>query len=174
MDTTLLSIVIAVLGIFSSTVVGILAYNLSKQSQRATNQKAIGDLYSEMMDFRVEHPEVMKLSNGWNEHCFTMIYRQSTKTERQWAIYYTYVELCLNFCNTVLYGYKTRALDDIAYKRHYEPLVRLILTEHYPFISNALDGSYLSNLIREYILSVEKNGWNWLVKRKALIGVNSG
>jgi len=174
MDTTLLSIVIAVLGILSTTIVGILAYNLSKQSQRATNQKAIGDLYSEMMKFRVEHPEVMKLSNQWSEVCFAMIYRQATKTERQWAIYYTYVELCLNFCNTVLYGHKTRVLDDIAYKRHYEPLVRLILTEHYPFVLSALNGSYLSSLIREYILLVERNGWNWLAKRNSLIGVNNG
>ena len=87
MDTTILSIVIAILGILSSTAVGVLAYHLSKQSQWASNQKAIGDLYSRMMDFRTEHPEVMKLSNDWNDDCFAMIYRQATKTERQWAIY---------------------------------------------------------------------------------------
>ncbi len=172
MDTTFLSIAVAVLSILASTVVGVMAYNLSRQSQRASNQRAIGDLYAKMMDFRAVHPEVMKLSNKWNVNCFAALYRQATETERQWAIYYTYMELCLDFCNTVLYGHKTGALDRLAYEGHYEPLLRLILTENYPFISSSLSGSYMSELMREYLHSVETAGWNWIEKRKSLVGIS--
>ncbi len=172
-DTTLLSIVIAIVGVISSTAVGFLAYNLSRQSQHATIHRAIGDVYSKMVDFRVEHPDVLKLSSKWNTSCFELLYRQQTKADRQWGIYYTYVELCLDFCNMVLYGRKARALDRLSYEEHYEPLVRMILTEHYPFVLDAMSGAYLSKMIREYIVAAEKNGWGWLEKRKLLTGTTS-
>src|SRR5512135_1431959 len=103
-----LSIYIAVMGIIISGLLAYLSYSLNRQSQRATMQRSIADLYDKMVKYRAEHPEVMKLCLLWNSDSFDAIYRQHSAEDIQWVIYYTYVELVSGFLNAVLYGRKIK------------------------------------------------------------------
>jgi hypothetical protein len=170
MNLNWLSIAVALTGVLSSGVVGYLAFSLSKQNQRSSVQRSIEDLYEHLMEFRSLHPEVLKLSSQWSVDCFARVYRQSNAGDRQWALYYTYAELSLGFCNSVLYGRKVRALDRAVFNGYYQPLLKMVLTEHYPFLASALDGPYISRLVRDFVRELEKAGWNWTQRRSALIG----
>jgi hypothetical protein len=166
-----LSTIIAVTGVLTSGLLAYLAYSLNRQSQRASIHRSLGNMYEELMRFRVEHPEVMRLSSDWNDDCFHAIYHQKTKTDRFWVVYYSFAELICDFSNTVLYGWDSHSLDKCAYKNHYEPLVRLLLTEHYPFIKTTIDGPYLSTLIKKFVREEARRGWNWEQHRKDLVGI---
>ena len=156
-----LSFLVAVVGVTSSALLAYLAYSLNRQSQRATLHRSIGDLYATLMKFRADHPEVMGLCDKWKIECFDFVYRQKTKKDQSWMLYYTYAELVVSFCNSVLYGRKSRLLDRLAYNQHYKPLVKMLITEHYQFISSITKAPYLSELIREFMQEQEREGWDW-------------
>jgi len=82
-------------------------------------QRSIEDVYDKMVNYRAEHPEVMKLCYRWNNDSFDAIYRQRNAEEVQWVTYYNYVELVSGFLNAVLYGRKIKLLDQHAYEGHY-------------------------------------------------------
>jgi hypothetical protein len=166
-----LAILIAFLGVITSSLIGYLVYLSNRQVQRAEMQREIGHLYDKLMDFREQHPEVLALSRGWGETCFGAIYRQKSAKDKQWAIYYTYVELCISFCNTVIYGHKLGFLNKVSYQQHYKLLVKLLLAEHYPFITSILNGKYLSPHIQDFLNEGEKDGWNWKVMHLELSGI---
>ncbi len=168
--STWLSTIIAITGVLTSGLLAYLAYSLNRQSQRASIHRSLGSLYEELMRFRVEHPEVMKLSSDWNDDCFRAIYHPKTKTDHLWVVYYSFAELICDFSNTVLYGWASHVLDKAAYRNHYEPLVRLLLTEHYPFIKTTIEGPYLSTLIKNFVSAEANRGWNWEQHRRTLIG----
>ena len=161
MSLETLSILVAVTGVFTSAFLAYLAYSLNRQSQRTALHRSIGDLYGTLMKYRADYPEVMGLCNKWTPKCFDYIYRQKTKQDRLWVNYYTYAELVVSFCNTVLYGRKARLLDNVAYDHHYKLLVKMLINEHHPFISNVMNGPYLSDLIKEFMRTMEKEGWDW-------------
>jgi len=165
-----LAILVAFLGVITSSVIGYLVFLSNRQAQRAEMQREIGHLYDKLMDFRERHPEVMALSRNWEETCFSAIYRQKSTKDKQWAIYYTYVELCISFCNTVIYAHKLGFLNEVSYEQHYRLLVKLLLTEHYPFLSSILNGKYLSPHIEGFLKEGEKDGWNWRVMHQELSG----
>ncbi len=172
MPTESLSLVIALTGILTSAFLALLAYTLNRQSQRTAIHRSIGDLYEKLMDFRAAHPEVMSLAGVWNDTRFNAMYFQPFPKDQKWVVYYSFAELMLSFSNTVIYGRKSRALDKYAYEKHYKPLIRLLLTEHYPFIQSVRDGAYLSPLIKEFLAESEKEGWNWQERREILTGDN--
>jgi hypothetical protein len=168
--TEWLALIVALLGVPSSGVIGYLVYALTSQSQRAEIQRQVGFLYDKLMDFRAEHPEVLVLARNWNEACFAAIYRQTSEEDKRWALYLTYAELCCGFSNVVLYGDSLRLLGKRAYEKQYEPLVRLILTEHYPYIASAVQGPYLSTFIKDFVIDAERKGWDWQQRHKMLPG----
>jgi hypothetical protein len=169
MSTEMLSIVIASAGVLTSAFLALLAYTLNRQSQRTAIHRSIGDLYEKLMEFRSAHPEVMKLAGLWDDSCFNSMYSQNSKKEQRWVTYYSFAELVLGFSNTVLYGWKSRALDKYAYENHYKHLIRLLLTEHYPFILTVKDGPYLSPLIKKFVSESEREGWDWQSRRRVLV-----
>ena len=165
-----LSIYIAVIGTMISGILAYLSYSLNRQSQRASMQRSIEDLYDEMVGYRSEHPEVMKLCYRWNGNSFDALYRQRNAEEVQWVVYYNYAELVSGFLNAVLYGRKNRLLDQCAFEGHYKPLVKLFVTENYPYFLSISDAPYLSSFIREFIRDLSSEGWDFSEKHKELIG----
>jgi hypothetical protein len=165
-----LSIATAFFGTLISAMVTILAYLLNRQSRRAETQREIGQYYNKLMDFRADHPVVFSLSRKWKEDCFYSVYNQEYDEKNQWVLYYTYAEICLGFVNAVLYGHYSRLLDRHAYENHYKKLVKLILTEHYPFITTIMHGKYLSPYIITFVREEENDGWNWMEMHNALPG----
>ena len=71
-----LSIYIAIIGTIISALLAYLSYSLNRQSQRASMQRSIEDLYDGMIKYRAAHPEVMKLCDRWNNDRFAAVYRQ--------------------------------------------------------------------------------------------------
>jgi hypothetical protein len=168
-----LSIYIAVIGTIISALLAYLSYSLNRQSQRASMQRSIADLYDGMVKYRTTHPEVMKLCDRWNAACFDAIYRQRDADEVQWVIYYSYVELVSGFMNAVLYGRVNKLLDRHAYEGHYKPLVKLLVTEHYLYFLSILQGPYLSSFIKDFIFELKEEGWDLAEKHGRLIGTVS-
>ena len=168
-----LTIYIAIIGTIISALLAYLSNSLNRQSQRASMQRSIEDLYDGMIKYRTAHPEVMKLCHRWNDDCFEAVYRQRDAEEVQWVIYYNYVELVSGFLNAVLYGRKNKLLDRHAYEGHYKPLVKLLLAEDYPYFLSVLQGPYLSSFINEFIHDLKGEGWDLAEKHKKLIGTVS-
>jgi hypothetical protein len=168
-----LSIYIAIIGTVISALLAYLSYSLNRQSQRASMQRSIEDIYDKMVDYRAEHPEVMKLCYRWNSDSFNAIYRQRNVKDVQWVNYYNYVELVSGFLNAVLYGRKIRLLDRHAYEGHYEPLVKLLVTENYPYFSSIMDYPYLSSFIKEFMSDLKNEDWDFTEKHNRLIGAVS-
>ncbi|MCP4590352.1 MAG: hypothetical protein GY842_06395, partial [bacterium] len=134
---------VSILGAVASATFAFLTLSLNKQVRRAEAHRGINSLYDKLMDYRTSNPKVLGLSRGWRREYFTSIYEQKTGQDREWAIYYTYVELCLGFCNVVLYNWHQRLLDRQAYEDHFKPLIKLIMTEHHPILRDLLrDGKY--------------------------------
>jgi hypothetical protein len=168
-----LSIYIAIIGTVISALLAYLSYSLNRQSQRASMQRSIEDIYDKMVNYRAEHPEVMKLCYRWNDGSFDAIYRQRNAEEVQWVTYYNYVELVSGFLNAVLYGRKIRLLDQHAYEGHYKPLVKLLVTENYPYFLSIMDYPYLSSFIKEFMSDLKSEGWDFTEKHKRLMGAVS-
>ena len=164
-----LTLLVGLSGVLSSVVIAVLAYSLNRQAQRAQTERAVSESYNLLMNFRSDYPEVLKLGRLWTVGCFSAIYRQATQEEKLWVSYYTYAELCLSFVNAVLYGWKSHLLDRDAYEGQYKPLIKLVLTEHDPFIRTMLpEGKYVSSYIKEFRVHLESEGWDWKTMHLAL------
>jgi hypothetical protein len=64
-------------------------------------------------------------------------------------------------------------LDQHAYEGHYKPLVKLLVTENYPYFLSVLDYPYLSSFIKEFIRDLKGEGWDFTEKHKRLMGAVS-
>ncbi len=127
-----------------------------------SNREArIEDLYDRLMDYRLKHPEVFRLSRGWTPECLTKIYTQVDEVEKDWAIYVGYVELCISYCNVVLYAQRRRQLDADVYASHHQPLVKMLITEHFPIMHQFSQQGFASTAIADFIVRERKLGWNW-------------
>ena len=138
-STTLLTVVFSVVGLILTIV------NTWAQAERQA-----GSLYDQMVRFRIEHPEIMSLSRRWQPGFFEKVYSQERPDAESasWILYYSYVELCLSYCNTVLASWWR--FPPASYRHHHRPLVILTLTEHNPIIEDLMNGPYLSNQIRQF------------------------
>jgi hypothetical protein len=152
----------------TSFVAAILAYRVSRQSQRSESQQEVGRLYEKMMDFRASHPEVLALSRRWTESCFVAVYNQKSEQDKQWAVYYTYAELCTAFVNSVIFAREAGLIDKRAFDKQYRNLVKLLLTEHYPYVSTILHGKYVSSYVLAFLKELETAGWNWAAMHEQL------
>ena len=153
LSTEWLALAIAMLGVASSGLIALLVYRSSRQQSHANLQREIGNLYDKVTTFRETHIEVMVLSRHWTDSCFEAIYRQESSEDKAWALYYAYVELCIGFVNSVLYGRHIGLLDEPAVNNQFKHLINLILTENYPFVASAAKGVYLSPFVRGSWLS---------------------
>lgn len=124
-------------------------------------ESRIEDLYDRLMDYRLKHPEVLKLSRRWERECLTKIYSQSNEDERAWAIYFGYVELCISYCNVTLFARKRSQLDPEVYRTQHEPLVKLLISEHFPIMQQLTQEGFASSIIAEFIVEMRKRGWEW-------------
>lgn len=131
-------------------------------SQRAQSQLDISTKYDRMVDYRLEHPEVLSLARHWRRECWDAVYDQKSDADRQWAYYYGYIELCVTYCNAVLHSKAKGFLDPDVYEYEHEPLIRLLLVEHYPILSEiARPGGYVTKYLVDHIQRLRKRDWDW-------------
>lgn len=165
---------VSVVGAVSSGVFALASLLMTRRMQRAEIHREISALYDRLMDIRLANPDVLELSRRWTHEKLSSIYRQHSAEDREWARYYTYVELCLGFCNAVLNARSRGLLSRDAYLGQYEPLVRLLLTEHYPIVRDlqAVGGKFLSAQVKAHWRELENDGWVWRAEHDALTGTN--
>ncbi len=135
---------------------------------RSQAHREASSLYQQMVKLRLENPEILKLSRQWTPANWQRVYEQSRPDDRPWVVYYSYVELCLDYCSTVLSA--RHRLSRGAYKDHHKRLVKLLLTEHNPIIEDLLEeDKYISNHIMWFRKKLERDGWSWRDEHAALL-----
>ncbi len=163
----------AIIGAIVSIIGAIISITFGIISMRVQSEKRVGDLYDQMVKFRNEHPEVLRLSRHWTSEHWARVYSQLASTDTQWVTYYCFLELCLSYCNAVLYS--KRRLGKSSYENYHKPLVKLLLTEHNLIIEDLLkDGKYISPYIKQFRKDLENEGWNWHEQHEALTNECSG
>jgi hypothetical protein len=166
-----LATAVAWISLVSSAIIGYLAYSLNRQAQRSQTQQSVGDLYSKLIDYRSAHPEVMPLRRQWEPRCFDALYHSTSDQDRQWILYYTYAEVCISFCNAVLSARQSHLLNRHAYEGQYKPLVKLLMTEHAPFVASLLSsGKYISVYMQAFYQELINEGWDWDKMHAELVG----
>jgi len=149
-------------GAVIAAVVAIVGLAITVVTTWAQAEKEAGDLYDQMVRLRVEHPEVMALSRRWVPGTFARVYGERREPEASWVVYYSYVELCLAYCNAVLVARRGWRMNRSSFNVHHKPLLKLILTEHNPIIEELLkEGKYTSRYISEFRAQLTAEGWNW-------------
>jgi len=157
-DVALIAAVISLV----SLMLGIFNWRQTRHAFMASTEARIEDLYDRLMDYRLKHPEVFRLSRRWTPECLTKIYRQCDEEDRSWAIYIGYVELCISYCNAALVGRKRGRLSKEIYRSQYEPLMKLLITEHFSVIQQLTrEGGFVSSGLSEFIKEQRRQGWNW-------------
>lgn len=153
---------------------GIINFRLARSIKQAEVRIRINQQYDRLIEFRTSHPEVLKLSGLWTSSSLTKIYKQSSCDDLQWAIYYSYVELCLSFCNSALNGLKRGLYDQEAFEDHFKRLVRLVLTENEPFVSELINQKgFVPRSVLEFFRAEKEAGWNWKEEHKRMVRLNS-
>ena len=115
-----------------------------------------------MVDYRLQRPEILSLARRWNDDCFSLIYDQTGPDGDAWAIYYGYVELITFYANSVLHASAHHLIDRDLYESQHEPLIKLLLAEHYPILHEIIhpDG-YVTRYLVDHVDELLRTGWNW-------------
>jgi hypothetical protein len=140
-----------------------------KVSQRIQAQQEISAKYDKMVEYRLEHPEVLSLALRWRPECWDAVYNQRSDEDRGWALYYGYVELCVNYSNAVLHARSKGLLDTDVYNNEHERLIRLLLAEHFPMLSTIVrpDG-YVTLYLVQHVEQLRRGGWDWKAEHQGL------
>lgn len=134
----------------------------AKTSQRVLAQQEITAKYDRMVDYRLLKPEVLTLAHHWTPRCFAAIYDQKSDADRGWAYYYGYIELAITYCNAVLHAKSKGLLDRDLYEMEHEPLIRLLLVEHYPILSSIVrEDGFVTKYLVEHVAALRESGWDW-------------
>ena len=156
------ALVAAAVSAFVSLTVAVAQLRLGRASHRTQVQQDITAKYDRMVDYRLRRPDIMSLARRWTSDCFGLIYDHDGPDSDSWAIYYGYVELVTFYCNAVLYAKAHGLIDRDLYESQHEPLIKLLLAEHYPILSEIVrpDG-YVTEYLVDHVGKLRKSGWNW-------------
>jgi hypothetical protein len=162
MDLLITKQFVAVLGAITAILVGVITLYQRKASRQKQSAIEASNSYNAMMALRIQHPEVLPLSKKWKKNYFQKIYSEDESEYTKWVIYYSYVELCIDYCSNVLLAREQKHMDKIRFEKHHKPLVKLLITEHFPIISQmAKEKKYTSPIISDFIEELRKTGWDW-------------
>lgn len=167
--------VVSLLAAIVSTVFGLVAYRQSQDSQRAATESMVNGLYDRLMEFRVQHPQVLAATRQWTSDAIEHVYSPMNTSDHTWAIYYSYVELCIGYCNAVLSSVASGRLRRQIYEAQHESLVRLLLTENNPIVCDFLrEGKYVSRYLVEFRQRLDREGWDWSREHTLLATFSDG
>lgn len=168
---------LAAVGAGVSLVVAIVAAAVSiwglyhqRRAQQVEAYRAVHQLYDQMIQLKFAHPRFLVYARNWTAECMARVYRQHDTEDEKWSEYYTFVELCIGFANTVLEARDRKLIPDKEYSRQWEPLVRLVLTEHYPIISDFLkERKYVSQYLTDFVSNTSgQRPWDWRAEHASL------
>ena len=128
-----------------------LSFVQSRKDRKDAAEKQVNNLYKKIIDYQTERPEISSLSGKWKPDIIDRVYNQSSEKDKQWAIYYTFVELCIGYCNTALHAWNRKFLDKNSYKNRHEPFIEALLREHHLIIDDMVRlDKYISSYIKDF------------------------
>jgi len=163
---------VSIVSAIIASLFGWLSIRNAKLSQHAFAEKEAADAYERMISFRVKHPYVLRLSRQWEQGNFNKVHLQkSLQDDEKWVVYYSYFELCISFCNIVLAAWYQGRMDNNSFEKHYEPLIKLVLTEHNPIIEDIVNpkAKYVSYYIQKFRTQMDNNNWDWKENHEMLV-----
>ena len=146
------ALVAAAVSALVSLAVAVAQLRQGRASHRTLVQQDITAKYNRMVDYLLQRPEILSLARRWTGQCFGFIYDDSGPDGDSWAIYYGYVELVTFYCNAVLYAKAHRLVDLDLFESQHEPLIKLLLAEHYPILSTIIrPGGYVTKYLVQHV-----------------------
>ncbi|MCK4761182.1 MAG: hypothetical protein KAW12_03215 [Candidatus Aminicenantes bacterium] len=163
--TVLLSAVV----VFS--VFAYLSFAQSRKDREDAAFKQVNNLYKKIKGFQTEHPKVSSLSGKWQPDIIHRVYNQSSEKDKQWAKYYTFVELCIGYCNTVLHARKRKLIDKNSYINQHEPFIKQLLRKHRLIIDDMVrKEKYISDYIKDFRQNlIENKSWNRRTEHEEMV-----
>lgn len=163
----------AIVALVSAIVAAVLGIWTARQAQRAQQveaYRAVHDLYDRMVQLKFNNPDFLLRARDWDNSRMGCVYDGSHDEHEDWSRYYTFVELCIGFANSVLQARSRNLMERDEYEKQWERLVRLVVTAHYPIIKEFLDeGPYVSEYMRDYIQTTERDcEWDWVSQHRLL------
>jgi hypothetical protein len=141
---------------------GVWTARLTRQAQQVEAYRAVHDHYDKMIQLKFTNPDFLIQARDWDTGKMKCVLDASMPQHAEWSRYYTFAELCIGFANAVLQARSRHLMGKPEYKKQWERLVRLVVTEHYPIISTFLaEGPYVSEYLCNYVKDTEQRGWNW-------------
>jgi hypothetical protein len=149
-----------------------MAYLFSRRSAQQAARRTIGDLANSVAMFRVDWPSVMRTARWWSPACWPAMYGTAPSTDADSLTrYYSYVDVGLEFCNSVLVAAHDKHITRKALDEHYGPLVRLFMTENWPIVEDMLRHTYISPIVRSEVERLTREGWGFRREFDALAAV---
>lgn len=149
--------------------IGALTLNHERGVLRSKVAERIAELYDQVVRYKIEYPFVFRISREWNNGYQPRIYAQESDEDKKIAVYYSFAELCLGYCNEVLKARQRHLLPETNYDNHYKPLIKLLLTENYPFFHDCLrEGDYISSYLKKFHQTMTSEGWDWYKQHQVL------
>ncbi len=135
------------------------AYARDRREQKNIFFTRLDRLREEIRRLQLEFPFLQGLETQWTRDTRQRIYEPAPPEDLRWVHYYSLVELCISYCNTVLYGRRRKIIGKDAFAAQYEPFMKEILTKHRRIIGDLIqEGKYISEDIKKYLAeSKEEN-----------------
>lgn len=168
MSMEVISLIASLISAGATATLGMLAFRLTRNSNRNAAERAIGDLANSLARLRVDYPEAIALAQYWQPEDWERLYGDGEDSHLILR-YYSYVEVGLEFCNTTLRAHRARQISDEAFSGHYGRLTRYFLTENWPIIDQMRQAPYLSTHIHEEIARAKTEGWDWAAEHGRLL-----
>ena len=142
----------------------------TRKTEQVAAYRSVHELYDKMVQLKLDNPDFLVNARDWDASKMRCVYTAQDPGHKVWSRYYTFAELCIGFCIAVLQAHECRLMGDQDYGRQWERLVRLVVTEHFPVVSGFMaEGPYLSQYLRDYIETMESEGyWDWQKQHHAL------
>ncbi|MFA5891929.1 MAG: hypothetical protein WDA27_13430 [Actinomycetota bacterium] len=156
------ALVAAAVSAVVSVAVALAQLRQGRVSHRFQAQRDITAKYDRMIDYRLQRPEVLSLARRWSHGCFAWIYDHTGPDGDAWAIYYGYIELITFYCSAVLRARAHGLIDADVYESQHEPLIKLLLAEHYPVLSVIIrPRGYVTKYLVEHVADLRRCDWDW-------------
>lgn len=152
------------------SIIGVALQSRQARTQQAlAAQQDITAKYDALVAYRLQHPEVLSLARRWSSDNWAEIYAPQAPGDHSWAIYYGYVELMTLYASAVLFARENRLICEDLFVRQHEPLIRLLLAEHYPILSEITrPGAYVTDYLVQHLDRLRAT-WDWKAAHDRLL-----
>ena len=130
----------------------ILSHYFYWKSVNAQSFSRIGDTYDKIVEYRLQHPEVLAIAKQWKKGDLNKI-----DSDSEIAKYYSYGELCIGFCDNCLYHQRSKLMSKKTFNDYYSGLMNLVAEENRYYFDEIVKKPYCSKAFKEWFRSWIRN-----------------